>query len=193
MADRIWETLVIDPPWPYDEGWPNFGAEERAPLPYPSMPVSEIATLPVFDVMRHEGYVFLWTTSRYLGDAFDVLKAWRCAYRQTLTWTKTPRGLGPGGSWACTTEFVLVAQRIGPASNARRKATSGLRIDRSHFDWPRREHSRKPDQFYAMLEQTHLAPRVDVFAREQRPGWTTIGNEIDGFDIRQTLLSAIPT
>jgi N6-adenosine-specific RNA methylase IME4 len=191
---RIWNTLVIDPPWEYPEGFPSFGdgPEDRTPLPYPTMTVDAIATLPVYDVMQHEGYVFLWTTSRYLPDAFSVLRAWRCAYRQTLTWAKPPRGLGPGGAWAVTTEHVLVAQRIGAASNGRRKSTSGVRVDRSCFDWPRRAHSEKPGEFYTMLERTHLAPRIDVFARRLRPGWACVGSAIDGQDIRASLLGAQP-
>ena len=174
-----YRTIVVDPPWPYDDGWPGWGMtrEERSALPYPSMTLTEIGALPVRDLITPEGYVFLWTTNRYLEDAFGVVRGWSLVPRQVLTWCKPPRGKGPGGMFATTTEFVVLAQRIGPRSHARGQRTLGERIDASWFQWPRGEHSAKPEAFLDMVERVSPGPYLELFARRNRLGWDTWGNE----------------
>lgn len=131
-----YRTIVVDPPWEYPEGWPGWSETTRSPLPYSSLSVDEIACLAVSELAEPEAYLFLWTTSRYLEDAYRIVRGWRFTPRSVLVWCKEPRGLGPGGMFASTAEFVVVAQRIGPRSNGRKKMTSGVRIDRSWFVWP---------------------------------------------------------
>jgi N6-adenosine-specific RNA methylase IME4 len=174
-----YRTIVADPPWPYDEGWPGWGLSRanRRALPYPSMTLAEIHALPVQELIEPEGYVFLWTTSRYLENAFAVVRAWTLVPRQTLTWCKPPRGKGPGGMFATTTEFIVVAQRIGPRSHARGTRTLGLRVDTTWFQWPRSEHSRKPEAFLDLVETVSPGPYLELFARRNRLGWDTWGNE----------------
>lgn len=179
---------MIDPPWPYNEGWPGWSKsrDERLSLPYPSMRISEIKALGVRQLIEPEGYLYLWTTNRYLETAFKITRQWSFVPRQTLTWCKPPRGKGPGGMFATTTEFVIVSQRIGPKSNARGKRTTGERIDSSWFQWPRGKHSQKPDAFYQMVETVSPGPFLDIFARpwcpplfQKRPNWDVWGNEVE--------------
>jgi N6-adenosine-specific RNA methylase IME4 len=176
---KRYRTIVADPPWPYDEGWPGWALSraERLALPYPSMALEEIKELPVARMIEPEGYVFLWTTNRYLEDAFAVARAWTFRPRQTVVWCKEPRGKGPGGMFATTTEFVVIAQRIGPRSNARGQRTSGQRIDTSWFQWPRGEHSAKPEAFLDIVEQVSPGPYLEMFARRARFGWDYWGDE----------------
>ncbi len=174
-----YRTIVADPPWPYDDGWPGWGMtrEERRALPYPAMTLDEIRALPVATLAEPEAYLFLWTTTRYLGDALQVLHSWHFTYRQTIVWCKEPMGQGPGGMFATNLEFILIAQRIGPCSHARGKRTNGVRIATSWFNWSRREHSAKPEAFIDLVEQVSPGPYVELFARRQRLGWDTWGNE----------------
>lgn len=174
-----YRTIVADPPWPYDEGWPGWGLarEERLALPYPSMTVDEIKALQVADLIEPEGYLFLWTTNKYLEDAFAVARAWTFRPRQTVVWCKPPMGKGPGGMFSTTTEFVVIAQRIGPRSNARGRRTNGERVDTSWFQWPRGEHSAKPDAFLDIVEQVAPGPYLEMFARRARFGWDYWGDE----------------
>src|SRR5665647_373510 len=85
--DVKYRTIVVDPPWPYDDGWPGWGLsrEERSALPYPAMTLDEIRDLPVFSLVEPEGYVFVWTTNRYIEDAFSIARSWRLVPRQTIT------------------------------------------------------------------------------------------------------------
>jgi N6-adenosine-specific RNA methylase IME4 len=164
-----YRTIVADPPWPYDEGWPGWALsrEERRALPYPSMTLEEIAALPVGRIAEPEGYLFLWATSRYLEDAYQVARAWTFTPRQVLTWCKEPMGEGPGGMFATTTEFVLIAQR-----------TLGKRIPSSWFQWKRGAHSQKPEHLQDLIEQVCPGPYLEMFARRRRLGWDVWGNEV---------------
>lgn len=180
-----YRTIVADPPWPYDEGWPGWGLSraERRALPYPSMTLDEIKALQVAKFAEPEAYLFLWTTNRYLEDAFTVARAWTFTPRQVLTWCKPPMGEGPGGMFATTTEFVVIAQRIGPRSHARGKRTNGIRIPTSWFQWPRGAHSAKPEHFIDTVEQVCPGPYLELFARRQRLGWSVFGDEVDGISL----------
>lgn len=173
-----YRTIVADPPWAYDEGWPGFrSAGPRRPLPYSSMTFDQMQRIDVARLIEPEGYLFLWTTSRYIESAYNLVRAWGFTPRQVLVWCKPPRGQGPGGMFAITTEFVILAQRIGPASHARGKRTTGQRIDTSWFQWPRRRHSEKPEEFYSMVEQVAPGPYLEMFARRPRLGWDVWGDE----------------
>jgi N6-adenosine-specific RNA methylase IME4 len=174
-----YRTIVADPPWPYEEGWPGWGLnrEKRLALPYPSMTIPEISALPVAQLAEPEGYLFLWTTSRHLEAAYGVVRAWSFTPRQVVTWCKPEHGEGPGGMFATTTEFVLVAQRIGPKSHARGQRTLGTRVPTSWFQWPRGKHSAKPEAFLDVVEQVSPGPYLELFARRNRLGWDTWGNE----------------
>lgn len=174
-------TLVVDPPWPYPEGWPPFGPTSkggdrpgRRRLPYSSMSIAEIKALPVAQLAKTEGYLFLWATDRYLEDALAVVRAWGFTKKQTVVWCKQPGGQRPGGMFATTAEFIIVAQKINPGANAHGRRTKG-RVDRSWFEWPRGAHSEKPAAFLDMVEQVSPGPYVELFARRQRIGWDSWG------------------
>ena len=189
MSGQRYRTIVVDPPWAYPEGWPvgsengdvfryaarrgiPFEKGRRTPMRYAQLTVEAISSLPVRDLADLSGcHLYLWTTNRYLRAAFDVLDAWGFRFGQALVWCKTPMGIGPGGAWSQTTEYVLTARR-GSLRNEQR-------FDSSWFAWPRmgKAHSRKPEAFLDMVEQTSPAPRLEMFARRQRLGWDTWGNE----------------
>lgn len=170
--------IVADPPWPY--GKFNNGANDRKsfsgggalPLPYKAMTVQEIAALPVSGMADENAHLYLWTTSRYLPDAFAVMKAWGFRYSQTLVWAKTPGGLGLGGAFAPTTEFVLFGRRG--------KLPATRRVNSTWWNWKRQnKHSRKPEEFQNMVESVSPGPYLELFARRKRPGWAVWGNEVE--------------
>lgn len=178
-----YKAIVIDPPWEYPHGWPAWNSNgKRKGLEYPTMTIEEIKALPVYSLVEHEYYIFLWTTNRYLETAFEVVRHWRCVPRQVITWCKPPRGKGPGGLFANTTEFVVSAQRIGPNSHGRIKVAKD-RIDSTWFEWPRGRHSEKPEAFQDLIEGVLPGPYLEMFARRYRLGWNVWGNEVDGIDL----------
>jgi N6-adenosine-specific RNA methylase IME4 len=144
------------------------------------MDLDDIAALPIPSFLRSEGYLFLWTTNRYLEDAYRIIRGWGCRPSTVVVWCKPPRGQGPGGMFAITTEFVVVAQRINPGTHAHGRRTSGERIDSSWFEWPRRGHSTKPEEFFALVERVASGPYLEMFARRPRLGWDIWGDEAPG-------------
>lgn len=165
-------TIVADPPWEYDEGFVRGTSRgvgrHDIPLPYSSMSVEEIAALPVRDLVGPDGaFLWLWTTNKYLPDAFDVIGAWGFRYRQTIVWRKgdaSPfvRAVAPNSA-----EYLLVARR-GPVKRIGTAPSSVI-------DAVRGAHSVKPDVFLDLIEQVSPGPYVELFARAPRLGWDSWG------------------
>ena len=177
-AETKYATILADPPWEYPEGFNGFG--KRRQLPYPSMTIDELAALPVPNLLKREGYLFMWATSRHLSAAFSLLEYWRFAYRQILTWDKGEGSGGLGGMFATTAEFVLVAQNIRPGTNAHGSRTKRVRHSESVLRFPRQpRHSQKPDAFLDLVEKVSPGPYLELFARRKRIGWDSWGNEIE--------------
>lgn len=183
-----YHTIVADPPWAYPEGWPvgsangqvsphaarrgiPFEKNRRTPLRYQQLSVEEIAALPVGRLAEADAHLYLWTTNRYLFDAKTVAEAWGFKFSQLLVWAKTPMGIGPGGTWAQSTEYVLFCRR-GSLKSLKR-------FDSTWFAWKRlgKAHSRKPDAFLDMVEQASPGPYVELFARRARFGWDYWGDQ----------------
>jgi N6-adenosine-specific RNA methylase IME4 len=181
MTDRAagYRTIVVDPPWDYPEGFMGFNRtvgkwSERIdkPLPYASMTVEEISQLPVSDLAGSSAAVFLWTTNKYLPYAFGVIASWGFVYRQTIIWHKQ-HGLFGGSIAPNHAEFLLVARR----GYHRWSGRSVSSVVSARFNPRNRAHSRKPDVFLDIVEQVSPGPYLELFARRQRLGWDTWGNE----------------
>lgn len=175
-ATGKYRTIVADPPWeygPFGVGRIPQGCEHdgrTTPMAYPTMTVDEIAALPVADMAEDDAHVYLWTTSRYLHDAFHVVSAWGFNYSITLVWAKKPMPTMIGGAYRPSAEFILFARR-GHLAPKRREITQW-------FNWPRqRAHSRKPDAALDVIESVSPGPYLELFARRQRLGWDTWGDE----------------
>lgn len=167
-----YRTVVADPPWRYDEGWPpgpwSADKSRRRPLDYSSMPLAEVASLPVAELAAPDAHLYLWTTNRYLRDAYAVAEAWGFAYSATLVWCKPLMGWQPGGAFGNSAEFVLFARRGRPAVCERQNTT--------WFQWPRGHHSEKPAAFFDLVERVSAGPYVELFARAPRLGWDHWGH-----------------
>lgn len=173
MAGR-YRTVVADPPWPMPTGGPrkanawNTGAPPST-LPYPRMTLDEIAALPVDDLATDSAHLYVWTVNAFLEQTYEIVRGWGFRPSQLLVWAKSPRGLGMGGAFTNTTEFVMFAWR-GSCSPLER-------VESSWWHWRRGEHSAKPEAFLDLVERVSPAPRLEMFARRQRLGWDTWGNE----------------
>lgn len=176
-----YRTIVADPPWdvrrgPAESGpgsqWGRPGGGNGGasrPLTYPSMSVEEIAALPVRDLADRRAHLYLWTINAYVEDAYEIARLWGFRPSTLLTWCKRPNGKGLGGTYSLTTEFILFARRgVCPAAE---------RVDTTWWLWPRGRHSAKPEAFMDLVERVSPAPRLELFARRQRLGWDTWGNE----------------
>jgi N6-adenosine-specific RNA methylase IME4 len=173
---RGFSLLVVDPPWRFEhrsvKGWGR-SAEGK----YKTMPTAEIAALPIGDMAADDCLLLCWATAPRLPDALHCVRAWGFDYVSMLTWQKVSKNgkqmRGLGLRVIGMSEPVLVATRGAP----KHKPLLGL------FPGERREHSRKPESFYAMVDRqcAGLTRRADVFARTERPGWAAYGDELEKF------------
>jgi len=133
------------------------------------MTVDAIAALPVGDLAAPDAHLWLWTTNAFLAPAFDVLRAWGFTYLTTITWVK-PSGCG---AWfAGTTQHCLFGYKEKCVFPGRRYAPT-------HFLAAPKRHSVKPEQFYGLVEEVSAGPRLELFARRHRLGWSAWGNEVE--------------
>ena len=162
-------VVVIDPPWKYDNRADD--PTHRASNPYPSMSLEEIADLDISGLAHTDCVLWLWTTNSHLPSAFSLLEGWGFSYKTILTWVKDRMGTG---DWLRgRSEHCLMAVRGRPAINLTNQTTV--------INGRMREHSRKPEEFYQLVESLCPGSKVELFAREQRQGWTQHGDQTDVF------------
>jgi N6-adenosine-specific RNA methylase IME4 len=177
---KRYRTLVIDPPWPLElRGKRSFRhtktdawrGHETISLPYPTLTLEQIKSLPIRSLLERDAHVYLWTINHFLAQSYEVAHAWRLRPVQLLTWCKRPMGLGLGGTYANTTEHILFCKR-GHLKPLRR-------IDTSWWLWKRQHrHSQKPEEFQTLVESVSPGPYLELFARRKRPGWSVWGDEV---------------
>jgi N6-adenosine-specific RNA methylase IME4 len=160
-------TILADPPWDVQQRG-SFGAERH----YPLMSLSSIKRLRVSDLARTDAHLWLWVTNAALPCAEQVIEAWGFQYRSCLTWIKPHYGLGR--YLRTQTEHLLLATRG--------RAPIQFRSQGSWFYAPRQEHSRKPEEQYAIIERCSSGPYLELFARSARPGWTIWGDQAPDSD-----------
>jgi len=165
--------IIIDPPWPVERVEQQRRPLQQAELDYPTMALDEIdATVgkALDEKADPDGcHVYLWTTHRFLPRALEMYARWGGRYQCLLTWVK-PTGVSPF-SWMYDTEHVIFG-RIGALALEQ----MGLRL--SITAPATRGHSVKPDAFYDRVVAASPEPRLDLFARRERPGFTAWGNEV---------------
>lgn len=181
-----YRTIVIDPPWEYEgfgtspssrkETPRGDGKHMSSPLPYASLPLVEIAALPVVSLAADDCALFLWTTSRYLPASFRILEAWGFTYGQTLVWNKTGNPTPFGGTVAPNhAEFLLVAKRGKPSMGRLKSSVVTAPAPQCG------QHSAKPECVLDFIEAISPDPRVELFARRARFGWDYRWNDADPY------------
>lgn len=167
LPDGVFEIIAIDPPWAYGTEYDPNG--RRSANPYPEMSLDEIKNikLPASD----NCILFLWTTHKFMRYSFELIDNWGFRDVSIITWVKNKIGLG---SWLRSqSEFCIMAVKGKPKVNLTNQTTilNGIA----------REHSRKPDEFYKMVDELCIGRKLDYFSREKRDGWESFGNDIKKF------------
>jgi N6-adenosine-specific RNA methylase IME4 len=172
-----YEVIVADPPWPFDL-YSNRGNHKSAAAQYSLMSIEEIAALPVGGLAQRDCLLLMWITAPRLIGCLAVMEAWGFAYKTNIVWRKTtPAGkvrMGTG-YWARSMHESVLIGTLGKPGK--------FSAFPSVFDGVAREHSRKPDEFYALVNKhTSGLRRADLFSRESRLGFDGWGNESTKFD-----------
>jgi len=169
----LFDVISVDPPWNYEGENKNKTSFDfvgrRVANPYPEMSTKEIKKIEL--PLMNDSIVFLWTTHKFLPDALDILKEWNLEYKGTLVWNKEKMGMGAWFRMQC--EFCLVGIKGNPYWENTKY--------RDILNESRRQHSRKPDSFFTMVEEITMGRRLEYFSREKRNGWEVFGNDINKF------------
>jgi N6-adenosine-specific RNA methylase IME4 len=171
-----WGTVLADPPWRFMNRTGKVAPEHRRLSRYDTLTVDEIAAIPVSTVAAERSHCYLWVPNALLREGLRVLDAWGYAYKTNLVWHKVRRdgasdGRGVGFYFRNVTELVLFGVRGSMRTLGPGRRQTNLVATR------KREHSRKPDELYEIIEACSLGPYLELFARYPRPGWTSWGDE----------------
>ncbi|MEW6488048.1 MAG: MT-A70 family methyltransferase [Thermodesulfobacteriota bacterium] len=169
-------TILADPPWQFQNRTGKMAPEHKRLLRYPTMEVKEIMELPVPRLAAARSHLYLWVPNALLQEGLAVMAAWGFTYKSNLVWYKVrkdggPDGRGVGFYFRNVTELVLFGVRGSMRTLQPGRTQVNLFLTR------KREHSRKPDELYELVEACSPGPYLELFARFPRPGWDQWGNE----------------
>ena len=177
VKDR-YRTILADPPWQFMNRTGKVAPEHRRLSRYGTLTLDQIKALPVAEVAAPQSHLYLWVPNALIPEGLDVMRLWGFTYKTNLVWHKVrkdggPDGRGVGFYFRNVTELVLFGVR-----GSLRTETAGRR-QVNFLATRKREHSRKPDELYPIIEACSYSPYLELFARHSRVGWAAWGNEID--------------
>ncbi len=170
-------SILADPPWRFKNRTGKVAPEYRRSNRYASMSIREISDLPVGDLAVPNSHLYLWVPNALIQEGLQVMKSWGFEYKTNLVWYKIrkdggPDGRGVGFYFRNVTELVLFGVRGQLRTFQPGRTQVNIVASR------KREHSRKPDEIYDVIEECSPGPFLELFARHIRPGWTQWGDEI---------------
>ena len=177
LKGRKFGTVMADPPWRFFNRTGKVAPEHRRLSRYKTMRLREICALPVADHVQDVAHCYLWVPNALLPNGLEVLQAWGFEYKTNLIWHKIRKdggsdGRGVGFYFRNVTEVVLFGVR---GKGARTLAPGRRQVNL--FATRKREHSRKPDEQYGIIESCSRPPYLELFGRGRRPGWKVWGDE----------------
>jgi len=176
-SGQRFSTILADPPWQFTNKTGKVAPEHKRLSRYGTMKLDEILALPVSEIAATPSHLYLWCPNALLPDGIAVLKAWGFNYKSNIVWHKVRKdggsdGRGVGFYFRNVTELILFGVR---GKNARTLAPGRRQVNL--LATRKREHSRKPDEQYEIIEACSSGPFIELFARGVRKGWTTWGNQ----------------
>lgn len=172
------QTVLADPPWRFTNRTGKVAPEHRRLDRYSTMTLDDICALPVADVAAKNAHLYLWVPNALLPDGLRVMEAWGFRYVSNIVWAKRrkdggPDGRGVGFYFRNVTELLLFGVR------GSMRTLPPARSQVNMIETRKREHSRKPDEQYELIESCSPGPRLEMFARYPEPGWTAWGDEAE--------------
>lgn len=177
-------VLYIDPPWRYDTA--GVSADRTIENHYPTMTLEDLKAIDIDRIATKNAVLYLWVTAPMVVEACELLKAWGFTYKSQAVWIKEGGSPGLGHWWRVDHELLYVATRGSfPTPPLAARFSSVIKEQKGR-------HSEKPAKVRELLDRMYPNhPKVEIFARAQAPGWTCLGNEIDGADIRELLKKGV--
>jgi N6-adenosine-specific RNA methylase IME4 len=183
MKGNQFSTILADPPWRFQNRTGKMAPEHRRLSRYGTMDLDDIKALPVADFAADPAHLYLWVPNALLPDGLEVMRAWGFNYKSNIIWHKVRKdggsdGRGVGFYFRNVTEIVLFGTR-GKKARTLQPGRTQVNLLATR----KREHSRKPDEFYDLVEACSPGPRLEIFARGSRDGWMTWGDQAEDYQI----------
>ncbi|MDX2249607.1 MAG: MT-A70 family methyltransferase [Bacteroidia bacterium] len=174
-------TILADPPWQFQNRTGKMAPEHKRLSRYPTLNLDEIKAIPVSEATADTAHLYLWVPNALLAEGLEVMQAWGFTYKTNLIWYKTRKDGGPdrrgvGFYFRNVTEIIL----FGVRGKNPRTLQPG-RTQENIIVKQKREHSRKPDEQYELIEACSRGPFLEMFARGNRPKWVCWGNQADDY------------
>ena len=178
-AGRKFRTVLADPPWQFQNRTGKVAPEHKRLNRYGTLTLEDIKALPVCDAADDASHLYMWVPNALLPDGLEVMKAWGFNYKSNIVWHKLRKdggsdGRGVGFYFRNVTELLLFGVR---GKNARTLQPGRTQVN--YIGTRKREHSRKPDEQYTLIESCSAGPFLELFARGERPGWAVWGKQAD--------------
>lgn len=170
-------TILADPPWRFANRTGKMAPEHKRLRRYSTMSLEEIMELPVAQLAASQSHLYLWVPNALVAEGLEVMRRWGFTYKTMLVWYKVrkdggPDGRGVGFYFRNVTEVVLFGVRGNLRTFAPGRRQVNIIVSR------KREHSRKPDELYEIIEKCSPGPFIELFARHPRSGWYQWGDEL---------------
>ncbi|MHB8209991.1 MAG: MT-A70 family methyltransferase [Acidithiobacillus sp.] len=181
VGKRKFTTILADPPWQFQNRTGKMAPEHKRLSRYSTMTLQEIKELPVETIVTDMAHLYLWVPNALLADGMQVMEHWGFTYKTNMIWYKIRKDGGPdrrgvGFYFRNVTEMILFGVR---GKNARTLQPG--RSQENIISSQKREHSRKPDEQYAIIEACSPGPYLELFARGPRKGWSVWGNQAEEY------------
>ncbi|HHZ24263.1 MULTISPECIES: MT-A70 family methyltransferase [Xanthomonas] len=179
IGGRKFKTILADPPWQFQNRTGKVAPEHRRLNRYGTMTLDDIKALPVESSAADTSHLYLWVPNALLPEGLAVMAAWGFNYKSNVVWHKLRKdggsdGRGVGFYFRNVTELLLFGVR---GKNARTLQPGRTQVN--YMGTRKREHSRKPDEQYELIQSCSPGPHLELFARGERPGWAIWGNQAD--------------
>lgn len=179
LKGKRYATILADPPWRFQNSTGKVAPEHKRLSRYGTMSLEDICALPVQQAAADTAHLYLWVPNALLAEGLEVMKSWGFTYKSNLVWHKVRKdggsdGRGVGFYFRNVTEIILFGVR---GKNARTLQPGRSQVNMIQSQ--KREHSRKPDELYPIIEACSPGPFLELFARGAQPGWDVWGNQAD--------------
>ncbi len=181
VGKKKFATILADPPWQFTNRTGKMAPEHKRLQRYPTMSLDEIKSMPVSSIAKDTAHLYLWVPNALIAEGLQVMESWGFTYKTNLIWYKIRKDGGPdrrgvGFYFRNVTEMILFGVR---GKNARTLQPG--RSQENIISSCKREHSRKPDEQYKLIEDCSNGPFIELFARGPRKGWFVWGNQSDDY------------
>jgi len=179
-------TILADPPWKFDNKTGKIAPEHKRLFRYQTMTNEDIINFPIQDLVDDKAHLYLWVPNALVSLGLDVMKAWGFTYKTNLIWYKVRKDGGPdrrgvGFYYRNVTEMILFGVKGRMRTLQPGRSMPNIIISQ------KREHSRKPDELYPIIEACSPDPYLELFNRVPRDGWTCWGDEVGEYEPRQSI------